>query len=475
MGYARFVVGPGHPCAGPPAHEDTRVRVVGCARALGQWNELEAVDLLWDGAQWVSLIIDLENCYEIERKRGAASPLRFYLVRAEHWDESAALQDECRWPGPEGRDGEATKRQRVLEPVVDFPSRRPGSQECPADQQPQATRGIVRFFDLPSRGRVIEVTDSGGGADGSGLSCRETDLEDGACHALLGSPPAPGEQRAYDFGACGRRMPFMLHRPAGGHSKKLPLLVFLHALHNRFDASPSLLFNTASPSNCAIPALLRQRAWRLGLWAGDLCTGSSAARSLGGEALLAAAARPRVPCRGEKTSGGAADKKDKKDNNNMKDRKSSVKTGNYVGQHAQKMSKVCVGDPIDNQERYDGGELIEHVEDGKVGDLSEVKGTHRLETNFSVRNEAYCKKYFSIHYLTMVMAVAAFIKFKSKHIPVRQWRRLESRFRAAWMQASTDLREAYGAVVCTGDFDFSELVDLFEAGVAHESTSASSS
>ena len=63
-------------------------------------------------------------------------------------------------------------------------------------------------------------------------------------------------------------------------------------------------------------------------------------------------------------------------------------------------------------------------------------------------------------------AVLAFIKSKSKNIPVRQWKRLESRFRAAWWQASRGLREEYVSVACTGDFVFSELVDLFEAGVA---------
>ena len=49
-------------------------------------------------------------------------------------------------------------------------------------------------------------------------------------HYALSLPPPPGQQRLFDFQACGRRMPFALHVPADTRAGKRPLLIFLHEL-----------------------------------------------------------------------------------------------------------------------------------------------------------------------------------------------------------------------------------------------------
>ena len=59
----------------------------------------------------------------------------------------------------------------------------------------------------------------------------------------------------------------------------------------------------------------------------------------------------------------------------------------------------------------------------------------------------------------------------SKDIPVRQWKRLEARYRSAWWRVSEPQREGAIFVAFTGDLDFHTLVSALEAGADAHSNS----
>lgn len=214
----RFVLRPGEgddEDGQPVTMTRHRVRVVGSCPTLGAWDVAGGADLLWQGGEWISLLIEVQRRSVVEFRILRGGPPRWRNDWSYEWSRKFTVR-------------------------------------------------------APDENTVLEVLLSNMGADQELPHTWSAPRPDFLARPLAALHP-PGEQRCYTFDASnGVTLHYALHLPRArpgddgvppqpgvgdacaspsrtSSGQAAPLLLFLHAMYNRLDGDNSMFYDSDMP------------------------------------------------------------------------------------------------------------------------------------------------------------------------------------------------------------------------------------